>query len=401
MDTLRVAQFINRLRPDGGAEKLLMTKAEVMARHGVELTVITTHWRPNCPDMVRDLGALGVKVVPFPGRRIVSVRRFIKLVRYLKRERFDVLHTHLTGATILGAVGGRVCDIPVVTTLHNTEMDSQSHFYQGRLESWLLKHWVSELVGVGEKTAAAHESRVANRRIDVIPNAVSEAPVLSSDQRQSIRQGMTGDADGTILISVGRLTQQKGFADLLDAFSRIHKIKPEAKLVIVGRGPLENDLQQQIHLLGLDDAVYMLGLRSDVPILLAASDVYVSASHWEGLPVAMLEAMSASLPIVATRVGDVPDVLGTEAGILVEPQQSRHLAETVLQLMGDEERQSSLASSAKKVVEQRFGAQAWGGKLRAVYERACGGGGLNSGDGVKVLHDQHEQMNPACQDPGR
>ena len=372
MEILRVAQFINRLRPDGGAEKLLITKAKAMAGQRTVLTVITTHRHTNCPDMVRQLSELEVDVIAFPARKIISIQRLIKLINYLKRERFDVIHTHLTGATILGAIAGRACGIPVVTTLHNTDMASQDHFYQGRLESWLLKHWVAELIAVGDKTAMAHQYRVGGRHISVISNAVSAAPVLDNKLRVSVRREMTGKKPGPILICVGRLAQQKGYPDLLEAFSAVLQHYDEARLVIVGRGPLESEIREKIRALGLEDNVTMLGLRSDVPVLFAASDIYVSASHWEGLPVAMLEAMAASLPVVATRVGNVPDVLKDGGGCLVDPENPAQLAEAIVMLLEDKKSQQQLGAAGKAVIEKRYNALAWAERLCDVYERASG-----------------------------
>lgn len=366
-EQLRVAHFINALKRPGGAESLLITLAQTMPRAGAEMTIVTI--RENDREIAREIERYGVRVKAFPGNKLFDPIRFSKLTRFVRTARFDVIHTHLTGATILGTAAGKLCGVPVVATLHNTDMASQRHAYHGHMESWLLKHTASRVIAVGDRTAAAHQRRLAHRVITVIPNAVPIVAPLSGDERRIERQRLTGHADGCILVWAGRLTEQKGLLDLLEAFAILRRTRNDIFLVIVGDGPLAEVLKARTTDLRLADSVRFTGLRHDVPRLLAASDVYVSAAHWEGLPVAMLEAMSASVAVVATAVGDVSVALDGGAGILVRPRAPAELAEAVAPLVADVELRRKLGAAAKSRVEAVYGADAWAHKLRRVYEQ--------------------------------
>jgi glycosyltransferase involved in cell wall biosynthesis len=365
---MRVAHFIDRLKRPGGAEALLLTVADAMRSIQVEVIVVTL--RENDPAISAELAASGAWVTAFPSKRVVDPVRLARMVRFIREERFDVIHTHLTGATVVGALAGRACAVPVVSTLHNTTLASQKHFYHGRLENWLLKHAVSEVIAVGNSVAAAHRDRIGNKPITVVPNAVRAVTALGERERRAVRQELIGCFDGCLLITAARLEPQKGLLDLLQAFSLLRRRRDNVRLVIAGTGGMAAVLQSQIGMLGLAEAVYLVGLRNDVPRLLAASDVYVNASRWEGLPVAVLEAMSASLAVVATNVGDLPGLLTGGAGVLVPPEDPEALADALTSVVSNPDLRQSLGEAARLRVKAEYGAVAWAERLRSVYELA-------------------------------
>jgi glycosyltransferase involved in cell wall biosynthesis len=156
------------------------------------------------------------------------------------------------------------------------------------------------------------------------------APDVSAETRAEIR-GEFGA--GPVVLSVGRLAAQKEFAVLLDAAVRWRDLRPEPSLVIVGEGPLEEELKDRAASLGL--AATFTGQRSDVPALLAAAGVFVLPSAWEGQALILQEALHAGAPIVATRVGGNPDLLGEDAALLVPPGDPQSLADAVRSVLTD------------------------------------------------------------------
>ena len=155
---------------------------------------------------------------------------------------------------------------------------------------------------------------------------------------------------------------------MIDAFARVNQEFPEAALAIVGGGVLDVELQAQIENLGLQNDVVLVGRRNDVPRLLAASDVFVSASLWEGLPIVILEGMSAGLPIVATTVGDVPNVIDENTGVLVAPKQPEALAQAISQYLKDPSLVRKHGDAAKHQVELNFSPDAWANKITNLYQ---------------------------------
>jgi len=156
-------------------------------------------------------------------------------------------------------------------------------------------------------------------------------------------------ADALVIGTVGNLTPKKGQAILIEAFSRLHASRADSRLVIVGTGPEQEHLRSEVASRGLEDAVLMTGSRGDVPDLLPAFDIYASASLFEGLPIALVEAFAAGLPVVATSAGGTGEVVsdGVE-GVLVDPGDVDALAKALDALAGDPERRASYGAAATR-----------------------------------------------------
>jgi len=366
---MRIAQLIDEMRLGGGAEELQCCFAEAVRDRDVELTVVTLH--TNEPEAEARLAAHGVRVVAFPASRFASPLRARRLLHFLRRESFDVLHTHLVRSTILGALCGRATGIPVVATLHNTRPSHRLPSGLRAIESWLLRTAVDRIVAVGWETARANERRLRGRSVDVVPNAVGEPAVLDPAERTALRRELGVAPDQQLLLSVGRLNPQKAYPDLLRAVRRLDA-GADVQLRIVGRGRVRRELEAEIERLGLGHCVRLTGLRLDVPRLLAASDVYASAAAWEGLPVAILEAMAAGLPVVATRVGDVPFVVTPECGQLVEPGRPDALAAALRRVLDDASLRRTQGEAGRERIAERFGADAWAQRLLDLYADLCG-----------------------------
>ena len=363
--SVHAAYMINALRV-GGAEKLVVNFAQALQKREDRLTVITL--RENQPGVKAEAEAYGARVVEFSDRKVLSLQRLWQVYRYLKAENFDVLHTHLSMANIVGGMSGRLASIPVFTTLHNTTMTTENHPVYRPLETFLLRYAAAQVIAVGWETAEAHQARMGEKEIIVIPNAVPPNPGLTPPERKALRAELSGDPKRPLLIAVSRLEPQKGLHDLLEAFSILTSEHPEARLVIAGTGSLENELRSRLDGLNLSGKARLLGSRSDVPQLLAAADLYISASHWEGLPVAVLEAMAAGLPVAATAVGDIPRVVVEGTGLLVPPHNPARLAEVAAQILANPARASAYGEAARAHIETNYGMEAWAIRLLKLYE---------------------------------
>jgi glycosyltransferase involved in cell wall biosynthesis len=367
---VRLAQIIDRVHVSGGAERLQRTFAEAIDPKEVELTVITLRESP--PESEAELRDLGVRVASFPAQRFSDLSRARALVRFVRDQRFDLLHAHLVRATILAGIAGPLSGTPVVATLHNTRRRSGVGTGLQIAERCVLRGVAQRVIAVGWETARAQRDLLGVRDIDVIPNAVGEPPALSARERAETRRAL-GVPDGApLLISVGRLVPQKAISDLLRAFAQLRGRDPAPELRIVGKGRLESALAREIAGLGLGAHARLLGLRSDVPRLLAASDVYVSSSHWEGLPIAILEAMAAGLPVVSTEVGDAPRAIGPESGVLVAPGDPAALARAIADLLDDPVRLRQLGAAGRARARAKFSSRAWVERHMALYAEVLG-----------------------------
>jgi glycosyltransferase involved in cell wall biosynthesis len=362
-----VVQMIDTLAV-GGAQQLQVTFAKEAKKRGIKLAVISLSEDDGSP-FPGQLRALGVDVHFFSTIRIFDLDNLSKIVQWLRSERPDILHTHLTYSNIIGSITGLLTRTPVVTTLHLTGADEITTVSRTeRVEMFALRHLVSRLIACGPAVARYTQTFVKRKPIVVIPNALDNSDLnITLSERNVIREQIAGDADRLLLISVGRLVAQKGFADLLDAFSILLQSHPALCLVIVGDGDLRFVLEEKIKGLGLSESVHLLGRRSDVPQLLSASDVYVLASRWEGLPIAVLEAMAAGLPVITTDVGDNAWALDT-SGLVVPPRQPDVFASTLASLLDDPVRRSLLGQAAKARIDKNFSSSVWFDSIISVYE---------------------------------
>jgi glycosyltransferase involved in cell wall biosynthesis len=161
------------------------------------------------------------------------------------------------------------------------------------------------------------------------------------------------------LLSIGRLTYQKGHEYLVQAMSEIIKRFPNAKAGICGEGPLHSQLQSQIIELGLSDHVQLMGARVDVSPILASADIFVLPSRWEGLSRALMEAMAAGIPVIATRVDGIKDLITDGVhGLLVPPEDSKSLETSILQLLGDPPMRKKLGAAAREHVRRAHSTEA-------------------------------------------
>ncbi len=364
---MHVLQMIDLLRV-GGAQKLVETFALHAASYDMQVSVLSLHEDPQSPIRETLLDA-GVDVFNFPAPHLLNHDRWRAVLAHFEARRYDVVQTHLVYANIVGGAAGGWTGTPVVATLHSVSVDPRFRSPLRRaLETFTLRR-VAGVVAVGGEVARAHAKRVGKRPIEVIPNAVPEIPPLPPAERDALRARLGCTPDNLVLIAVGRLAPPKGYPDLLKAFARLLSRVPSARLWIVGDGVLRDELRTLAHRSGLGETVRFLGRRNDVPALLSAADVFVNASRWEGLPLALLEAMMAGLPVVATAVGDVPFVLIPGAGRLVPPGDPAALEAALLPLLEAPSLRRRMGKTAQEHARRTYGIDAWMRRLRALYVR--------------------------------
>ena len=359
---MRVVQVLDTLLI-GGAQKMQLFLAQSLHPLGVELTVVNISNKFD-PDLVAKIEQAGARVVSFHFRGM-GLSTFFKLVAFFRREKFDLIHAYLTRSNIIGSFAGLLTGIPVIASLRSEKYNRSK--LKRILEDFSLRYLATRVMGNGEAVGIFARSRSGKTPVDVIVNAVDLTPPLPEAERISLRTEIVVDPTRPIILSVGRLTIAKGFFDLLDAFKIVLEKNPRAALVIAGGGNLKDGLVAHIEKLGLQNDVFLLGLRHDIPQLLAAADVYVNSSYWEGTPVSVLEAMSAGLPIVGTTVGENPYLLEQEAGLLVSPGQPRELAAALITLLDSPSAGKKFGAKARSRIEQEFSREAWIRRILDLY----------------------------------
>jgi len=364
--SLRIVQIIDEISM-GGAEKLLITLAGQAQAYSLDITIVSLSSN-NDQMMLDELSRLRTKVKIFPAKHLHDLRCIFRLTCFLSSQKFDLVQCHLTYANIIGTLCGRLAGLPVVITLHTT-VDEPQRFNLAKeiLRIWIYRLCTKRIVAVAYEIAAVYQARFRGRSIDVIPNAVSITEAISNDERNRLRQELVGDASRPVAISVGRITPDKGFNDLVSAFSTLLLTHPNAALLIAGDGCLFEKIRAQIRELNLEKNVVLLGMRNDVPRLLAISDIYVSSSHREGLPLTILEAMMAGLPVVATSVGDVPRLITPDIGLVVPPHQPESIAEAIAKLLDEPAMLRQMGAAGRALAIEQYSSQVWMERLVDLY----------------------------------
>lgn len=364
----------------GGAESLTASFAGEARRRGWELTVaFLKRLGDNAyEDAVR---RTGVPVVHLEAKNLRDFRAYLRLRRLLRSEGFDVVHAHLAYASIWGACAASGAGVPLVATLHAAPERVGALSREGlrqKLLVALLARRAARVVAVSEALARTWIDRgLPAESIEVIHNGIDLSDFApASRDRDDLRRELDLPLNAPVLTTVTALRPGKGLEDLLDAFARLLRERPQAVLVVAGDGPLGESLELEARELGLGDSVRWLGLRRDVPRILAASDVFVLPSRWDAFPTAVLEAMAAGVPVVATRTGGIPEMVESPVhGLLTPPGDVSALEQAVSKLLAlDPADRTDFGRRGRRRVAESFSLEAWGDRLETLYRRVGRGG---------------------------
>lgn len=363
---MKIAQMIDWLIL-GGTQRMMINLIKKLHLLGMNITVISL--RSSMETSIKqDLDALGVRLVIFPFPKLFSLRSFIDLLAFLRREKFDLIQANLTYSNIIGGLAGWLTGTPVIGSLRNVGGDPRDvSVKRVLLDTFSLKYFCKRILANGFAVAEFARKRLGNVRIDVIPNAVSLISPLSSEMRKQLRTEIALDPERLIIFSAGRFDARKGFSVLLHAFALTHAEFPETILVLAGDGDLRKELQALIEELKIREHVVLLGFREDVQTLLASVDIYVNSSLSEGMAVSILEAMSAGLPVIATSVGDTPNVILPGMGILVSPGNSDELVAALERLLKFHELRSEMGAAARERILKNYSPESWLRKILKLY----------------------------------
>jgi len=328
----------------GGAERIVAVLAQALQEAGARNVVFLPEQGEGW--LARELADSDVVVESYRLDTPLSPACARSIAASFKRHRIDLAHSHEFTMAVYGRWASWYAGVPSVITMHG------SRYYAGRLQRRLaLRAAMSgrtRVVAVSHQLAG-HISRdlgVRRSRITMVPNGVRfGAPAAPDPVRRELALG----PEHCLLVAVGSLYPVKGHRIAVDALACLAARHSKLHLAIAGRGELAGALAAQARALGIEDRLHLLGLRSDVSAVLAAADLFVLPSLSEGLPLALLEAMFARRPIVATDVGEVRSALdGGRAGVLVPPGDTAAHATAIDAILADPGRARTLAGRARE-----------------------------------------------------
>lgn len=376
-----------------GAQEVVRTLAEYLQEEGCTVTVCAFQDGP----MRAEIEKLGAKVemLSRPRYSIAFFPMFLVEMRRIRRELAQLIETYdvdVAQTHILEVLDFLVLSLRrdtnlrvVLWTMQNAEfLPTMKHWLRRpkrfiyRLLYRLLAGRVDGFIAVSDEVRESLIRQLGpiQDKIFTVCNAVDLKPFERAGDKAALNDQLGLEAHSRLVATVGRLTEQKGHCYLIDAATSVVSAYPDTHFLFIGDGELRDELELQVQQAGLSQNVHFLGIREDVPDLLAAVDLFVLPSLWEGLSVALLEAMAAGKPMVATMVsGTIQAMTHGETGLLVPPCDSQALARAIAQLLSDPAQAQAMGQKAKQHVIANFSAQKQAEEHLALYHRLLSDGG--------------------------
>lgn len=363
-----VAHVIDELPPDG-AERLLV---DLMRRRSDRYRYVIVCLVRGGP-LEADFSELGVPVVIIGRSHKFDLGMLFRLARWFRHEQVAVVHTHLFTADVFGRVAARLAGVrAVLSTSHNlNDWKRPWHRVVDRALAMLSSRVIGCTQEVG-RTLVARDG-LPPEKVVVVENGIDLHRFEHVDQA-GVREELNAPLGTLLLGVVGRLHAQKGHADLLQALVEVqHRVDRPFRCLFIGEGELRGALEAEVADLGLHDVVHFTGLRRDIPRLLMALDVFVMPSRWEGLPMALLEAMACGKAVVVTAVGGVPSVIEDGVnGLMVAPEAPVAMAAALVECMSDEALRGRLGHAARACALQRYDVSRALASYEGLYDDALG-----------------------------
>jgi glycosyltransferase involved in cell wall biosynthesis len=384
---------------NNGSKKTILHLIDALNNAGAQqLLVLFAKWAPHSryrqlvgvlqPDLELEgeLISQGVRVISFNRKRPSILQPFpfcryfyqnIRDIIALCRENgVDVLQCHLSDAEFTGIIAGRLCHgVKILSTIHGPDIFPPRHRFEIRnvlrfLSTKMLYRWTDLIIAVSDEVAE-YLTRIFGlkpEKVRVVLNRIEVSAFERTEPAMGLQEDLGIDRTDRVLTNVGRLRTQKGQTFLLDAMASLVSAFDGIKLLILGEGDLLPMLKRKLEELGLSDRVKFLGNRSDVPDILALTELFVFPSLWEGTSLALLEAMAAGKPIVATDIPGNRTVLQhMKTAFLVPPGDSAALAEGIAFLLTNPAKAKELGHNARLLVQEQFDIRQTIAELEAIW----------------------------------
>jgi glycosyltransferase involved in cell wall biosynthesis len=365
----------------GGAQKVLLDQAGWFHAQGHQVSAVFFYdkenlherWQSNAGFPIVNLEAFqkGAGVLTNAFSLLGGLFRLWKLLRREKPQVVEMF-THDSNMIVLPLAW--LAGVPVRIPTHHGMIDGFPRWRE-RIHTWMVNYLSQGIVAVSDLTMKkALEEGIRKEKVRVIPNGIVSV-TLSKADRSEVRKQMGAEENDVVLLSVGRLVYQKAHEYLVSAIPAVLREVANVKVGICGDGLLRADLETQIQSLGLEKEIKLFGMQANVTKYLAAADVFVLPSRWEGLPIALLEAMSAGLPVIATRVEGVDEVVEEGVhGVLVQPESTEELVKAILQLSKDAAQRHQMGEAARLRVLERYTVDRMCERYLKVFEHSLGVG---------------------------
>ena len=353
MTKIKILHIIKSLGR-GGAETLLPETLKLHDRDCFDFHYI--YFLPWKDQMVDSLIANGGQVTCLKaGNNILLILKIRAITRYLKKHNIQLIHAHLPWAGIVARIVGRLTGIPIIYTEHNKQ---ERYHVITRTMNLFTMNWVSHIIAVSEDVAQSIRRAKPNLKVPLQiilhgVNVYNFSPGLYDGTMIRYALGIPEDAPVIGTMAVFRF--QKRLDLWLEIANKIHDKVSSAHFIIVGDGPLKQMLLEKSMQLKLGNKVHFVGLQAEVRPYLAAFDLYMMSSIFEGLPIALLEAMASGCPVITTDAGGIREVIRHNVdGLTCDVNEPEKLIQYAIDLFDDKAKRRALGTKGRKRIEEAF-----------------------------------------------
>ena len=309
------------------------------------------YYKDDYPEFLNLARESGIETTIFEMKNKFDPSIIKEIKRFIKGKSIHILHCHGYKEDLLGLL--TPVNIPKIATNHLWKRTTYRLKVYAKIDAFLLRFF-DKVVGVSDEIVHEMDKLGINNSVK-IPNGVDIDKFYIGEKNYSYYDKLGINHDTIILGMVSSLTPEKGHTTAIQAFHYVIKEIPNVCLLIVGDGNYKKVIKQEIERNGLDRYIMLVGKQQDIPQILSIIDIFLQPSFKEGLPMSLLEAMSAGKAVIATRVGEIPKVITHgQTGILINPGDARQLKEEILDLLQNQKEIIRLGQNARIIIEQNY-----------------------------------------------
>ncbi|VAV85703.1 hypothetical protein MNBD_DELTA01-1784 [hydrothermal vent metagenome] len=383
---IKIVHFLNS-RVRGGVENHVLLLLKYLDRKRFKPVVVCP---PVLADILRvELQAMKVDIFELEVKSPFDIRDMLRFISFLRREKVDIVHAHLFNASRASHFLAKLAGVRItIETNHVREA-----WRKGTLKTWyaidrLFSRFTDCIIAVSKANAdyLLEVKGIEPGKVKVVQNGIdTRAFDAQSRPATSIKAALGIPDDAPLIAVIARLEPQKGHIYLLEAIPEIIRKYPDVVFLLAGDGVLASELKAQAARLKIDRNVIFAGFRSDAELLLRSSDIFLLPSLWEGLPLVVIEASAAGIPVIATAVDGTPEVVRDgETGLLIEPRNPVVITESVLRLLDNPEEAKKMGQRGANYVRAHFDISQQVKGTEAIYMELIAGKGVK--DLANVTH---------------
>lgn len=370
----KIIWIIDGLGP-GGAEQLMTIILKFFDSHRFEMRVCALQDRGSNL-ITNKLEELGIPVDFVLVKHLRDPFNIFRILKYLRKHKPRIIHTQLEFSDTLGNIAAKLLGIPSVSTVHTIENPTRTSrtFWRNQIRWFVLRNFCTRIIAVSDKTRAYYiqYANLPNNKIITLYNGIDLSAFQPQKRRakREARKNLDLPDTSIIVCTVAVLREQKGIQYMIEALPAILEQCPNVFYLIIGDGAYGQQLKSLASGHDVGKQVIFAGYRTDIPELLSISDLFVLPTLGDALPTVLIEAMAARIPIVASNVGGVPEIIVDKVtGLLVPPANSSKLADACLQILHNEALANHLVLNAYEATQQKFNVLSQVKNLSNLYEQ--------------------------------